>query len=628
MQKKNAKLHIARLICALMALVLLASLWVLPISADETTGDDPYADPVEPEIDWSTVTTSGACGASMSWSYENGTLTLVGEGEMTNFREPDMAPWYPLRSEITRVVIPNGVNSIGSLAFYECKRLKTVIFPDSMRTVGSYAFAACEGLEVLHLGAGLQTIGAAAFYGCLSLGQLTLPYGLQTLGYQAFYRCESLSTVSIPEHLTQMGSSVFAYCTNLLRAEVNARLGALPEWTFYGCERLTVVVLPATVSTVENYAFKNCDELSTVYYSGDTGKTAEIRESIETDLPSFGSSGYISNGSPSDVTISGKYTENADGSVTQENTSVQQKETVTVVSKVEVTRPNGNLASPGTYKADVTVTVENKDGWSDAQKTVQETLKEINDTYSKNTTAESVDVKVYVKDDSAPNTAFVNEMAGRDVTMSVVTQNGSEWRVDCTEVTPSTKIETDTQKVSYDFSYTVGTAPASWCEQLGTSACYSLSFKNIVQMKAEVLVQLPSVPAHTNAFLYRVEKDGTLTRLQAVVVDQNGKAHFYLSTVSSDTQYAVGLNVPDEKTDDVIIPDELMTQYGSAVDRLQKIDYVATAHESSWGMDAKQVTKIMIAVIVGCVVLIGVVMYVINKLRVINGYTPKYETEE
>ena len=178
MQKVIKKLHITRWLCAVLALGLLASLWVLPISADETDTADPYADAVEPGIDWATVVTSGACGESLSWSYENGTLTLAGKGEMTNFREPDMAPWYPLRSEITRVVIPDGVNSIGSLAFYHCNRLKTVILPDSVRSIGSYAFASCEGLEVLHLGAGLQTIGAAAFYGCISLAQLTLPYGL------------------------------------------------------------------------------------------------------------------------------------------------------------------------------------------------------------------------------------------------------------------------------------------------------------------------------------------------------------------------------------------------------------------------------------------------------------------
>ena len=149
---------------------------------------------------------SGSCGDSLSWSYDAGTLTISGSGAMTDFKEPDMAPWYHLREEIRRVILPEGLTSIGSLAFYECKNLTAVILPSSMRTIGYYAFAECQSLAMLRFGGYETSIGVAAFYGCLSLDAIRLPYSLQTIGSQAFYRCEALTSVTIEGELKDMGT--------------------------------------------------------------------------------------------------------------------------------------------------------------------------------------------------------------------------------------------------------------------------------------------------------------------------------------------------------------------------------------------------------------------------------------
>ena len=37
---------------------------------------------------------SGSCGENLTWSLEDGTLTITGSGAMTDFPESAMAPWY------------------------------------------------------------------------------------------------------------------------------------------------------------------------------------------------------------------------------------------------------------------------------------------------------------------------------------------------------------------------------------------------------------------------------------------------------------------------------------------------------------------------------------------------------
>ena len=501
-------------------------------------------------------------------------------------------------------------------------------------SVPSYGLAACEGdhkypLNDWGFGAYVRTLGTAAETltlngNCYKLDGLNLPYGLETIGAQAFYRCESLTAVTLPKYVRNVGASVFAYCKNLIRVEISSSFGALPEWTFYGCENLTIVVLPETVSSVNNYAFTQCDSLTTVYYNGEQAQKEQIQMDIIKDIPWFESAGYISNGTPSASTTSGQYIENKNGTVTQKNTTVSKDENKQVVSVVQHTHAPGP-ATGGSLKADITITVENKDAWSAVADIIDDTIKDVSDTSAlMGAELGTVGVTLYVKTEGTVDENLVESLAGDDVKMTVVVQNGSEFRMELED------IKTENLSGNYDYSYTLGNASKENCDQLGTDDCFGLTFKESAKINAEVVIPLPENEGASNAYLYQVEEDNTLTRLQAVAVDKNGNAHFYLGAVDKDTQYVIGVNVPNEKTDDVIIPDELLMgddPNQSAIERLQKIDYVITGRESSWGMGAAQVTWIMLAVIAGCIIVVGVIMAIWNQRRLKRGYVPDLEGE-
>jgi len=550
--------------------------------------------------------TEGKCGNELTWSYANGTLSIFGKGDMQDFTELTMAPWHHLRGEIIRVTLPEGLTSVGDLAFWNCERLVSVTLPKSVQKIGHYSFAGCKGLVFIDVGEALRSIGNAAFYECFSLDAVRLPYGLESIGYEAFFRCHSLSTVTIPENLKKMGASAFAYCTGLVRAEIRSSLNVLPEWTFYGCDLLAVVTMPSTMTQVDNYALKNCDGLSTVYFEGSDDEKESLMNEISKDLPDFGDFGAISSGEPSTSISSSRTNEKDDGDVVRENIVIKQTDEITFVSNVKLTVDAETLDT--NYTAEIKVTLENGGDWNDVRDEITAALKDMTNTYA-DASGETVRVNIYSKGSGGIDSALIASLAGRDVKLSVNMPDGSEWRIDCGEV------KEDVGTENFDMSHTVMAPTEETVKQLGTEDCFGLTFGASSNFNAETVVTLPSDTAYNTAHLYQVESDGAHTLLQSVKVDGDAKAHFYLASVDKDTNYVIGVNVPGESTDNVIVPDELMTAYGSVYERLNKIEYVTTGVKSSWGLSFAQVTWIMIGVIGVAIVSVGAVMTVINKKK-------------
>lgn len=82
----------------------------------------------------------GVCGESVSWTLtDDGVLTVFGEGAMTNFAAGE-APWYAERGAVRKLVVENGVTSVGSGAFSGCGLIETVTLPLTLGSIGDGAF--------------------------------------------------------------------------------------------------------------------------------------------------------------------------------------------------------------------------------------------------------------------------------------------------------------------------------------------------------------------------------------------------------------------------------------------------------------------------------------------------------
>lgn len=560
---------------------------------------------------------SGTCGADLSWSFEEGTLTITGSGDMTDFPESTMSPWYHLREEILKVSLPEGLTSVGSLAFYDCAKLTTVVIPNSVTRIGNYAFAGCAGVELLNLGSGVAYIGECAFSDCYLIASLTLPNSLNTIGMKGFYRCESITTLTVPASVTSLGVEAFGYCKALVTADIQAQLRTIPDLLFYGCDSLVSVKLPDSATGVGEYAFRGCDQLSTVYYDGEEKTPEQIQQIIDEDVPGFAATGNVTDDDEQDVVISGTATENSDGSVTQENTSVNRGDHSSTSTTIITTHPEDSLT--GDVTTDITVTIEDDEGWDEATEAVRDSLKDINDAVTHTgSTSETTEITVYVKESDSIDEDFVDSLAGRDVTVTIITQDGSIWHFNGTDV------DTKTESEGYDLRYEVSYGSAALCEELGTDKCYVVRFLAPAQINAEVMILLNPGLSLQNATLF--ERQDELVSIQSSVIDMDGYAHFYLASVAADSEYYIALNVK-EAEGTAIIPKVIQAAYGKP-EYVEPIKYEITGRKSSWGMTFNQVTWIMAGVLGGCVVLVGVVMFILNKRKLRMGYVPEWDDDE
>ena len=66
------------------------------------------------------------CGAGVTATLSEGTLTVSGAGAMDDYTGANEQPWLAERASITAVVVQNGVIAVGAYAFAECPALATV----------------------------------------------------------------------------------------------------------------------------------------------------------------------------------------------------------------------------------------------------------------------------------------------------------------------------------------------------------------------------------------------------------------------------------------------------------------------------------------------------------------------
>ena len=158
---------------------------------------------------------------------------------------------------LERVVIPEGVKSIGENAFYNLNTLESAVLPDSLIEMGMYAFAGCAALQDIEFGSGLSVIPVGAFGGC-AIASLTLPETVTDIYYDAFRGCRELTSVTLPDSVTYLGSSVFAECEALTEVTLPKGLTAIENATFRACGSLAQIEIPAGVKSIGSSAFDGC----------------------------------------------------------------------------------------------------------------------------------------------------------------------------------------------------------------------------------------------------------------------------------------------------------------------------------------------------------------------------------
>jgi len=92
-------------------------------------------------------------------------VRIEGTGAMRDYSDILEGFQSPLRQNpmIKKIIVKEGVISIGEYAFYDCTSLTEIVIPDSVTSIGDGAFAYCESLQEIVIPNSVTSIGSRAF---------------------------------------------------------------------------------------------------------------------------------------------------------------------------------------------------------------------------------------------------------------------------------------------------------------------------------------------------------------------------------------------------------------------------------------------------------------------------------
>ena len=213
----------------------------------------------------------GKCGDNLTWKYEEAThtLTIFGSGAMPNYDySTNRVPWRDdYSNNIQKVVIEEGVTTIGDYAFDFCSALTAVTIPSSVTSIGAVAFEGCTALSSIDIPNSVTNIGLFAF--CASgLTSVVIPNSVTTIGDGAFDQCKNLTSAIISNNVKSLSKQLFHICPKLTSVTIPESVTSVDEYAFYGCTGLTSITIPYSVTTIDKQAFEGCSNLTSLTVSG------------------------------------------------------------------------------------------------------------------------------------------------------------------------------------------------------------------------------------------------------------------------------------------------------------------------------------------------------------------------
>lgn len=180
------------------------------------------------------------------WTFENGVLTIGGEGMMPDFQwcSRKAFPWPD--QETVAVIISEGVLRIGAGSFLRCSNLSEVTLPASLCAIGAYAFEA-TGINEIALPKGLVCIEDSVFKSCKQLSKVIIPDSVAEIKRHSFEYCEKLTYVHLPNSLKRIGSHAF-YGTGITEIELPDGLEMIGKTAF---GHLSHLMIPDSVTQCE-----------------------------------------------------------------------------------------------------------------------------------------------------------------------------------------------------------------------------------------------------------------------------------------------------------------------------------------------------------------------------------------
>lgn len=174
-------------------------------------------------------------------------------------------------SQLSSIIIPSNIVTIGDSCFNGCSMLKTVCIPSTVTTIGEYAFSGCSTMTQIYSVSGmpmLETLGAHCFENdeALQFFDCDLTNVTDIPDY-AFYKCKLLEFPKEYPAVSVVKVGLYAfYSSGIVTVNINSVLSYFGDYAFAECKNLTSVTIYINkINAFPNHVFENCSNAKFVF---------------------------------------------------------------------------------------------------------------------------------------------------------------------------------------------------------------------------------------------------------------------------------------------------------------------------------------------------------------------------
>lgn len=178
----------------------------------------------------------------------------------SHFHSKDQAEQW---EEVTSLVdVFNGRSSINKYQFYGFEQITSIVVPNNVESIGIGAFGKCNNVVDLTI----PFVGGSKYPPSSEMGGTTLfgyIFGITNYTYHDTLLPSGLTTVKLTGG-TQIGSAAFGNWVNLKTIIIPDTVTFIKNNAFCDCTNLEIVYIPSSVVNMESYIFNSCPNV-TVY---------------------------------------------------------------------------------------------------------------------------------------------------------------------------------------------------------------------------------------------------------------------------------------------------------------------------------------------------------------------------
>lgn len=175
------------------------------------------------------------------------------------------------------LVVPSGIDTIGTYAFRNCSRLSALHLPDTLKTFDpTSVYWECR-VEEFSVDSNNKNFSTIDGHLCNKEKTIlyrhapyrneetyTIPKTITTIAYKAFHGDSSTKNLIIPSHVTQVANEAVSYCYGFDTVDI-----ACPTISenMFEHSNIRKVILQPEVKEIKSYAFNECNYLNTIDFS-------------------------------------------------------------------------------------------------------------------------------------------------------------------------------------------------------------------------------------------------------------------------------------------------------------------------------------------------------------------------